>query len=138
MNYWLVCMFLNYHSVQRTYLQFILTIEIRYCFFVYLFLARLLKKRELLSWPWRRRRRRRGRPVKVFCSALLFFCLVCYMSDFSIHHKEVGRFLKHLILSHLQQIGSRRLWKPKTFEQFQPLSQWFPKSSAGGKRLAFT
>ena len=42
------------------------------------FLARLLKKRELLSWPWRRRRRRsvkgfwwrrRGRPVKVFCSA---------------------------------------------------------------------
>ena len=34
------------------------------------FLARLLKKRELLSWPWCGRRR--GHPVKVFCSAQLF------------------------------------------------------------------
>ena len=34
------------------------------------FLARLLKKRELLSWPWRRRQR--GRPVKVFCTAQHF------------------------------------------------------------------
>ena len=53
----------------------------------YRFLARLLKKRELLSWPWRgrlrqqQRRWRRRRPVKVFCLAHFLFIFPPYQSS---------------------------------------------------------
>ena len=71
------------------------------------FLARLLKKRELLSWPWRH-----GRPVKVFCSAQLFFCFFSVFYQSSVCRTRCSCFEGLLTLA-MESINLN-LFVPKT------------------------